>query len=213
MINLNNLLDNLKLQITAKLPAHINKAFEDSIRDLKVNNIGESSSQNGDILPSFMLSNTKGQIIESDALLQENENLIIAFFRGSWCPYCNLELKALQNVLPEIRAKQTALVAITPQVIEKNAEMSTDTPFEFDILSDINNQYAKKLGIVFNLQDFVLPYYLQLEINLSEYNGNNENSLPIPAVFVIDKNKVIKFSSINADYTKRVNIEELLNSL
>ncbi|QIK55043.1 AhpC/TSA family protein [Dysgonomonas sp. HDW5B] len=213
MINLSNLLNNLKYQISAKLPEHINKALANSIDDLRLNKIGESALQTGDTLPSFALSNTRGEIIEADAILKDNDHLIIAFFRGSWCPYCNLEMKALEKVLPQIRAKQTSLVTISPQVVEKNAEMSTETLFGFDILSDTDNKYAKELGIAFDLQDFVIPYYRQLGINLSEYNGNDDNSLPIPAVFVIDKNRTIIFSCIDVDYTKRVNIDELLNSL
>lgn len=213
MINLDILLDNLKLQLSAQLPDPINKAFEESIQDLKLRKVAESVYRNGDTLPSFALPDTRGEMVESDALLKENDHLIVAFFRGSWCPYCNLELKALQDILPEIKAKRAALVAISPQSIEKSATTLVDNPFGFDILSDNNNRYAKQLGIAFDVQDFVLLYYQQLGINLSEYNGNDENSLPVPAVFVIDRNKTITYSFINVDYTKRVDIKELLNSL
>lgn len=213
MINLNNLLHNLKLQLSAQLPDIINIAFEESIQDLKVQKIGESAHKSGDTLPSFSLPNTKGELINSDKLLLENDKLIIAFFRGGWCPYCNLELKAFQDVLSQITTKKTALVAISPQLIEKSVSMSTDSPFGFDILYDKDNTYAKELNIAFDLQASLLPYYQQLGIHLEEYNGNEENSLPIPAVFVIDKNKTVTFTFIDADYTERVNIEELLNSL
>ena len=213
MINLNNLLHNLKLQLSAQLPDIINIAFEESIQDLKVQKIGESAHKSGDTLPSFSLPNTKGELINSDKLLLENDKLIIAFFRGGWCPYCNLELKAFQDVLSQITIKKTALVAISPQLIEKSVSMSTDSPFGFDILYDKDNTYAKELNIAFDLQASLLPYYQQLGIHLEEYNGNEENSLPIPAVFVIDKNKTITFTFIDVDYTERVNIEELLNNL
>ena len=213
MINLNNLLHNLKLQLSAQLPDIINIAFEESIQDLKVQKKGESAHKRGDTLPSFSLPNTKGELINSDKLLLENDKLIIAFFRGGWCPYCNLELKAFQDVLSQITIKKTALVAISPQLIEKSVSMSTDSPFGFDILYDKDNTYAKELNIAFDLQASLLPYYQQLGIHLEEYNGNEENSLPIPAVFVIDKNKTITFTFIDVDYTERVNIEELLNNL
>ena len=213
MINLNNLLHNLKLQLSAQLPDTINIAFEESIQDLKVQKIGESAHKSGDTLPSLSLPNTKGELINSDKLLLENDKLIIAFFRGGWCPYCNLELKAFQDVLSQITTKKAALVAISPQLIEKSVSMSTDSPFGFDILYDKDNTYAKELNIAFDLQTSLLPYYQQLGIHLEEYNGNEENSLPIPAVFVIDKNKIVTFTFIDADYTERVNIEELLNNL
>ena len=213
MINLNNLLHNLKLQLSAQLPDIINIAFEESIQDLKVQKIGELAHKSGDTLPSFSLPNTKGELINSDKLLLENDKLIIAFFRGGWCPYCNLELKAFQDVLSQITTKKATLVAISPQLIEKSVSMSTDSPFGFDILYDKDNTYAKELNIAFDLQASLLPYYQQLGIHLEEYNGNEENSLPIPAVFVIDKNKIVTFTFIDADYTERVNIEELLNSL
>ena len=213
MINLNNLLDNLKRQITTKLPDHITKAFEESTNDLRIQKTGSSAPKTGDTLPSFKLLNTKGELIDSDQLLQDNDKLIVAFFRGGWCPYCNLELKVLQDVLPLIKAKKAALVAISPQKVEKNAAMPSENPFGFDILSDMGNQYAKQLHIAFNLQDFVSPYYQQLGIDLSEYNGSDDNSLPVPAVFVIDKNKTVTFTFIDVDYTRRVEIDQLINQL
>lgn len=109
MINLSNLLDNLKCQISAKLPEHVNKVLGDSIEDLRLSKIGESALQTGDTLPSFALPDTQGTVIGSETLLHENDRLIIAFFRGSWCPYCNLELKVLQRILPQLKSKKNRI--------------------------------------------------------------------------------------------------------
>lgn len=83
----------------------------------------------------------------------------------------------------------------------------------FDVLTDAGNAFAKKLGIVFQLPDFLLPYYESLSIDLTEFNGNEDNMLPIPAVFVVDRNGYIIFRFLDVNYMNRLDIEELIKVL
>lgn len=213
MTNLQKQIENLNQTMSSQLPQEILNAFADSIADLKKDRIEDRSFRKGMRARSFSLKSSQGKTINSDSLLGEYDKIILAFFRGDWCPYCNLELRALQEALSRIENKKAKLIAASPQKQEYSSDMREKNQLSFDILFDKDNTLANQFGISFNLQDFVVPYYLQLGIDLNVHNGNNQNALPIPAVFVIDKDYNITYSFVDADYTNRVDIEELIKNL
>lgn len=149
--------------------------------------------------------------ISSTEILKKGK-IILAFYRGSWCPYCNLELKFLQDNISKIKEKKSVLVAISPQSPDHSLTMVEKNNLEFEVLTDHNNDFAKKLGIVFQLQDFVLPYYQNLGIDLSLFNKNND-TLPVPAVFVVDENGKVVYKFLDVNYMNRINVEELIQIL
>lgn len=197
--------------LSSKLPSEMLLAFEESINDLKKDYAGPLFTA-GDILPGFSLTNSNNQLINSDILLGKGK-LIVTFFRGSWCPYCNLQLKAFQDAIPQIKAKNATLIAISPQTRTFSNQLAEEHALNFEILFDKNNEYAQKLGIIINLQDFVLSQYKALGIDLNSFNGNNDHSLPIPATFVIENNGRILYTFNDVDYTKRADIQEIINKL
>lgn len=213
MTNLQKQIENLNQTMSSQLPQEILNAFADSIADLKKDRIEDRSFRKGMRARSFSLKSSQGKTINSDSLLGEYDKIILAFFRGDWCPYCNLELRALQEALSRIENKKAKLIAASPQKQEYSSDMREKNQLSFDILFDKDNTLANQFGISFNLQDFVVPYYLQLGIDLNVHNGNNQNAVPIPAVFVIDKDYNITYSFVDADYTNRVDIEELIKNL
>lgn len=213
MTNLQKQIENLNQTMSSQLPQEILNAFADSIADLKKDRIEDRSFRKGMKARSFSLKSSQGKTINSDNLLGEYDKIILVFFRGDWCPYCNLELRALQKALSRIENKKAKLIAVSPQKQEYSSDMREKNQLSFDILFDKDNTLANQFGISFNLQDFVVPYYLQLGIDLNVHNGNNQNALPIPAVFVIDKDYNITYSFVDADYTNRVDIEELIKNL
>lgn len=213
MTNLQKQIENLNQTMSSQLPQEILNAFADSIADLKKDRIEDRSFRKGMRARSFSLKSSQGKTINSDNLLGEYDKIILVFFRGDWCPYCNLELRALQKALSRIENKKAKLIAVSPQKQEYSSDMREKNQLSFDILFDKDNTLANQFGISFNLQDFVVPYYLQLGIDLNVHNGNNQNALPIPAVFVIDKDYNITYSFVDADYTNRVDIEELIKNL
>lgn len=213
MTNLQKQIENLNQTMSSQLPQEILNAFADSIADLKKDRIEDRSFRKGMRARSFSLKSSQGKTINSDNLLGEYDKIILVFFRGDWCPYCNLELRALQEALSRIENKKAKLIAASPQKQEYSSDMREKNQLSFDILFDKDNTLANQFGISFNLQDFVVPYYLQLGIDLNVHNGNNQNALPIPAVFVIDKDYNITYSFVDADYTNRVDIEELIKNL
>lgn len=205
-------IEQLNCELSSQLPKEMLDAFVHSIEDLKTKNIGQNSIQIGDKIPEFSIPNAVGKKVDSQEILK-NGKIILAFYRGSWCPYCNLELKFLQDNLSRIKEKNAVLVAISPQSPDHSLTMAEKNNLKFEVLTDHNNDFAKKLGIVFQLQDFVLPYYQDLGIDLSLFNNNNENTLPVPAVFVVDKNGKILYKFLDVNYMSRVDIEELIQAL
>lgn len=199
-------------ELVTQVPQEVLEAFGKSIEDLQKKNIDEKSIKLGEIMPEFLLPNVKNEIINSKEILK-NGKMIIAFYRGSWCPYCNLELKMLQDHLPKIKDKKATLVAISPQSPDNSLTVVEKHNLTFEVLTDTDNLFAKQLGISFELQYFVLPYYQALGINLMHFNKNNDNSLPVPAVFVIDQNGKIIYKFVDANYMNRIDIDELLQTL
>lgn len=204
-------IDELNENLAKQLPTEVLEVFGKSIQDLKGKNIEENSIDTGDMFPDFNLLNTNNEIVGLKDLLQ-NGKVIVAFFRGSWCPYCNIELKALQESLKQITDRKASLVAISPQTPDYSEELKDYHNLDFTLLTDKNNTLAKQLGISFGLQDYVIPTYSSLGIKLSEYNENDNNELPVPAVFVID-NGSITYKFVDANYMNRINIQELIEQL
>ena len=122
-------------------------------------------------------------------------------------------MKFLQDSLIRIKNKGAALIAVSPQSPDHSLSMIEKNNLEFEVLTDIDNNFAKKLGIVFQLQDFVLPYYKGLGIFLFDFNKNNDNTLPIPAVFVVDENRVVTYRFLDVNYMNRVDVEKLIEAL
>ena len=212
METLKTQIENFNIELSKQLPAEIFEAFGKSVEDLKTKNIEENSIKEGDVFPSFLLPNAKNQEVSSSEILKSGK-MIVAFYRGDWCPYCNLELAALQKALPEIKKKNVTLVAISPQSPDNSLTTVEKHNLEFEVLTDDNNVLASKIGISFKLQDFIVPVYESIGIDVPKHNGNNENTLPVPAVYVIDQNGVVLSKFIDTNYVNRVDIEQLISQL
>lgn len=122
-------------------------------------------------------------------------------------------MKALQDNLRQITDRNATLVAVSPQTSDYSEELRNNHQLDFELLTDKDNALAKQLGISFGLQDFVIPTYGSLGIDLSEYNENANNELPIPAVFVIDTNGNITYRFVDTNYMNRIDIQELIEQL
>lgn len=203
-------IDELNKQLTAQVPSETLQAFQKSIQDLKEKQIENKSLNIGDKFPDFELNNFDNKKVVLRELL-ENEKIVIAFLRGSWCPYCNLEIQALQTKINQF--KNTRLIVISPQLETTNSEWQKQHHISFEILSDKNNDLAKQVGIDFELQDFVISHYKNLGIDLLKINQTENHVLPIPAVYVLNSNATIIYKFVNANYMERINIDELIQQL
>lgn len=195
-------LQNMKAEITAKTPDDIREKMEQATTDLANSGIVDRSLKVGEQLPVFSLANATGQTIHIEDKLA-NGPVVITFYRGSWCPYCNQALRALQQIRPEIQAAGGSLVAITPETPDNSLSTTEKNELTFEVLSDVGNKVARQLGLVFQLPEELRPIYQGFGIDLPGYNGDETFELPLPGTYVVAPNREIVYAFADADYTKR----------
>jgi peroxiredoxin len=169
----------------------------------------EHALKAGDMAPEFTLKDADGTSVSSRALLAQ-EPLVATFYRGVWCPYCNYDLQALEEVRPEIEARGAGLVAISPQTPANSRKSQRDNKLDFPILSDPGAAVADKFGLRFSLPDDLIKVYRQFGADLAEVNDDPSGVLPMPARYVIGTDGVIAYAEVNPDYTWRPDPSELL---
>ena len=166
------------------------------------NNMAAEAAGAGQPFPQFALPNAGGNAVDSEDFLARGP-LVISFYRGGWCPYCNLQLRAFQAALPRIRELGADFVAISPQLPDEALSMAAKANLSFEVLSDAGNSLASHLGLTFELPDSVVDIYRSMGIDLDRINGSATWSLPIPATYVVDTNSVIVDAFVHADYRVR----------
>jgi len=163
----------------------------------------------GDTAPDFTLNDPEGKPVFSRELLSRGP-LVVSFYRGIWCPYCNLDLQALQAALSDITARGASVVAISPQTAANSRKSLRNNKLTFPILSDVRSEVANAFGIRFKLPDYLAELYKQFGNNLPIFNNDPSWVLPMPARYVIDIDGIIAYSEVNPDYTQRPDPSELL---
>lgn len=166
----------------------------------------------GEEAPLFELQDAHGRIVRL-ADLRTAGPVVLSFYRGIWCPYCNIDLQELERHAGSIRATGATLVAITPQTPVNSRKLITEHNLSFPILSDPGNAVAERYGLRFRLPDYLIAVYRQLGVELPVINGNDDWTLPMPARFVVDSDGLICYAEVNPDYTVRPEPEELLRVL
>lgn len=184
-----------------KAPAEMRAAFAQGIDDVRRTGLVETAKNVGDAAPTGALAGPAGETVRLDSLWADGP-VVVSFYRGGWCPYCNLQLKALQRSLGELEGAGAKVVAIAPEIAEKAAETASKNQLDFLVLTDQDNRLAKAFGIVFELPEVIKPIY-ENRIGLASYNGNEDNELPLAATYVIDREGVIRWAFLDADYKKR----------
>lgn len=211
-MNLTQELNQFKANFKNSQPEEIKQIMAQATTELINSKIAEQSVATGKKVPSFTLPNAVGQEIALDSLLRKGA-VVIAFYRGGWCPYCNLELRALQATLPEITAKGATLVAISPETPDASLSTKEKNELTFEVLSDRGNEVAKKFGLVFTLPESLRPIYNNFGIDISAHNGDSTFELPLPATYVVAADGTIVYSFANADYTQRLDPAEIVIAL
>jgi peroxiredoxin len=163
----------------------------------------------GDKAPSFTLKGPEGNSISSASLLAEGP-LVVSFYRGVWCPYCNMELQALEAARPEFERLGAKLIAISPQTSVNSRKSIGGGGGGGPILSDTNNEVASAFGLKFALPDYLVDLYKSLKNDLPAFNGDPSWTLPMPGRFVIAPDRTIVYAEVNPDYTIRPEPEAML---
>lgn len=196
-----------------KIPDDIQQVMLKATDDLKNTNLTARSLKQGDKAEGFTLPNATNASVSLDTLLEKNDFVVVDFYRGVWCPYCNLELKALENINGELGELNASLVAISPQSPDSSLSTKEKNELSFEVLSDSQNRVAKQYGLVFSLAEELRPIYASFGIDIVGLNDDESYELPMPATYVINKNKEIIFSFMDEDYTKRSAPEEILKAI
>ncbi len=194
------------------VPPSVIETMHRATSELIASGAAERALKVGNKAPSFTLPDPDRTDVASDALLAKGP-LIVSFYRGVWCPYCNMDLQALQTALPEFERRSSRLVAISPQTPANSRKSVRQNALTFPILSDPHNDVAAAFGLRFALPDYLIELYKSLKNDLPSFNGDPSWTLPMPARFVIAPDGTIAYAEVNPDYTRRPEPEELLPAL
>jgi peroxiredoxin len=205
-------LDAFRSEFMAKAPSEIRKAMVRADTELAASGIAQRALKAGDHAPDFRLADARGEYVRLYDLL-ENGPVVLSFYRGGWCPYCNLELRALQKALPEITRLGAKLVAVSPQTPDESLSTAEKNELAFPVLSDVGSAAARSFGIAFDLAEELRPIYAASGHALPEKNGDDGWVLPIPATYVIDRDGTIVLAFVDVDYRNRLEPAEILAAL
>ena len=187
------------------------KIYAEGIQAVINDNVVQHALQVGDTAINFTLQNALNKDITLFDKLKDGP-VILMWYRGGWCPYCNLTLNHMQEYLPEFKKYNANLLALTPELPDSTLSTQDKHNLKFDVLSDINNEVAHQYNVVFNLTNDVAKAYEQ-SFGLSKYNGNNSAQLPLAATYIIDTDSVIKYAFLDADYRNRAEPKEIVSVL
>jgi len=202
----------LQEEMSGKISPDVQQTMQQAAEALERSGVSNHSLKAGDAAPDFTLPDAKGGSVHfADAL--EQGPAVLSFYRGGWCPYCNLELQALQQALPEIRKLGAGLFAISPELPDNALSTAEKHALAFTVLSDQGNQVAKDFGLVFTLPEALRPIYVQFGIDLPAWNGDGSFELPMPATYIIGQNGIILDGLVSTDYTQRMEPEKILDIL
>ncbi|GGG44654.1 peroxiredoxin-like family protein [Bizionia arctica] len=208
---LDALLETKRKEAAGKFTEEKSRIYADGIQSVADSGILDNALNVGDKALNFTLKNA---LNKSVSLFTELENgpVILTWYRGGWCPYCNITLHYLQEKLPEFQKAGATLMALTPELPDNSLSTSEKNKLEFTVLSDVGNKIGKEYGVVFQLTKDVASIY-QAGFGLHEKNGDDSDQLPLAATYVIDTNGIIQYAFLDADYRERAEATEILSAI
>jgi peroxiredoxin len=204
-------LDEKKMSFEIKADEYKKRVYKEGIDAVAESGVLASAKQVGDTAPDFVLNNAVGEPVQLQEYLKKGK-VVLTWYRGGWCPYCNLTLHELQLQLDNFKLNGATLIALTPELPDSSISTTAKHDLEFEVLSDVGNKVAKEYGIVFKLTDEVAALYNQA-FDMNGYNGDESNELPLAATYIIDENGQIIYAFLDADYRNRAEPSELVDFL
>ena len=185
--------------------------YQDGIDTVATSGIYKTVKKVGDQAPEFSLPDPEGKMVSLTSLLK-NGPVVVTWYRGGWCPYCNIALHAMQEALPQIHALGAQLVAVSPELPDYSADTVTKNDLTFEVLSDVGNKVAREYGAVFKMTDFVAAA-MRKRHSTQTRNGDESDELPLAATFVIDQTGKITYLFADANYRARAEPSRIIDAL
>lgn len=196
----------------SSIPEDAQQIVGGAFEKLMKSDVGDNAPATGDQAPDFELPNVRGGSTQLSERLKQGP-VVLSFYRGGWCPFCNLEFKALSDILPEIEDKGASLIGISPELPDASLSTIEKHNLPFEVLSDAGNKIANKYGLIMDVYEEIQPLYKEWGIDVPAANGDDSYQLPIPATFIIKQDGSIVACYVNKDYTTRMEPSDILAAL
>jgi peroxiredoxin len=191
------------------VPRSVIETMHRATAELIASGLASRAKKAGDVAPSFSLRDGDGNVVSSAELLKKGP-LVVSFYRGVWCPYCNMELQALEAAKPLFDKYGASLLAISPQTAPNSRKSVRQNKLTFPILSDVKGKVGAAFGLRFELPDYLVELYKSLKNDLPAFNDDPSWTLPMPGRYVIGQDGTILYSEVNPDYTRRPEPEDMV---
>lgn len=212
-MTLQSKLDALKIEFETNIaPPPVVEALHRAVADLIASGAQDRALKAGDIAPVFSLPDPDGNLVSSVDLLAKGA-LVLTFYRGVWCPYCNFDLQAMEEARQEIEAFGATLVAVSQQTSANSRKSQRDNKLGFPILGDKGGELAAAFGVRWDVPEYLQSIHKAVGADISVFNGEDSWTLPMPARYVIGQDGVIQYAEVNADYTQRPEPTEVFPTL
>lgn len=185
--------------------------MQSAIDELESSNQGKGLRV-GEKAPEFTLPDAKGDSVDLYQQLQSGP-AIVTFYRGGWCPYCNMELRAYQQLIEEIHGEGAQLIAISPETPDHSLSTAEKNDLQYYVLSDEGNKVANQFNLVYQLPDYLVDVYKEKGLQVDKHNGDDNWTLPVSATYIIQQDGTIAYEYTKADYKDRVEPSEVVEKL
>ncbi|MBD1394208.1 peroxiredoxin-like family protein [Mucilaginibacter glaciei] len=175
--------------------------------------IAQAGLKAGVVAPAFTATDNSGKKVDLKTLLKTHKSVVLFFYRGQWCPYCNKQMQHIQDSLQLLSGKGAYVIGVTPETEENIAKTVTKTKASYSIVQDKGYSIMKSYGVNYFMDDATVTKYKGYGLDMAKANGNPDNVLPVPATYVIGSDGKIAFAHFDKDYSKRASVKDILTAL
>lgn len=195
-----------------QIPAEVRAVMQRAGEEIEASGQADRALTAGARAPGFTLPSVTGRTTTLKGLLAQGP-VVLTFYRGAWCPYCNIALRSLQQHHSALTERSAQLIAVSPQIPDESLSLTEKHALAFKVLSDIGSAVAKSYGLAFDLPDDLAAVYDKLGFDLQHVNGGHARTLPLPATYVIDREGTIRWAFADTDYTRRAEPADIVAAL
>ena len=205
--------DQLQAASAGRIPAEVAEIFTRDRGALRERGKPANAVSAGDLLQDFTLPDATGKDVSLSQLVADGPAVLV-FYRGGWCPYCNLALHQYQaELVPQLSRFNARMAAISPQTPDESLSTAEKHALQFSVLSDASARVARQLGVTFQPAEDVLEAQRALGLDIREGNAEGATELPMPTVLVVDRDRVVRFTDAHPDYTSRTEVQAIISAL